>query len=305
MKILLFNWNGIMDDLAHELKKRGHEVEVRGLDIKGWEKYDTLVFWNEIESMGWADVIKKAQKLGKKTVLLQHGRRGTSRIFPPFNEGLKSDVICCWGEGDRERLLSCGVPDEKIKVTGCPLFKKLKPRKQHTGFNVVFSPEHWTGEVPENFIVASELRKLKDVNIITKCLDGTSFKEMYDNVVSSDRNKPKHFEVVAEVLSQADVVVGISESTFEMFAEYLDIPVVAFTKWIPKPAGGDERYRQYKRIYSQGCYQVNDLKKLNKTIKRALRKPKEMAFPREKAVHYDGGVHIEDPVLKVIEVIES
>ena len=259
-RILCFNWNNILTDVSEELKNRGHQVELRGLEIEGWEKFDTLVFWNEIEEQGWGELIKKARKKGKKTILVQHGTRGTSRIFPPFNEGLKCDIICCWGEGDKKRLMACGIEEEIIFITGCPLINKLRIREKHKGINVVFSPEHWSNPVPENLIIASELRKLPSkYKVITKCLKGEQDFRFYDNVVSSDRNDLSHLKIVADILAIADVVVGVSESTFEMFAEYLDIPVVTFTHWIPKAAGGDERYREYKRIYSDGCYQIKIL----------------------------------------------
>lgn len=303
MKVLLFNWNGVMDDVAVELRKQGHEVDLRGLDSGGWVDADILVFWNEIESQGWKALIQTARKAGKKTILIQHGRRGTSRIFPPFNEGLNCEFIMVWGEADKKRLMECGIAEERIFVTGCPLFNKLKPREPHKGKNVVFSLEHWTGEVPENQIVASQLRKLHGVNLITKGLEGESYTNIYDNLILSNRHKPGHFNVVAEVLSTADVVVAISESTFELFAESLNIPVVASTFWIPKAGGGDDRYKDYKRIYSDGCYQIDDFKKLPKAVKRALKKPDEMKEERRQAVIDDGGYDIENPIKRICEAI--
>lgn len=305
MKILLFNWNGIMDDLAVELKSRGHEVNLRGLEIDGWKKFDILVFWNEIESQGWADLIRMAQKKGKKTILIQHGRRGTSRIFPPFNEGLKSDIVFVWGEADKDRLLACGISENKIRVVGCPLFQRLKPREYHKGINIVFSLEHWPEPIPENPIIASELRKLPSkYKVITKGLVGENL-PIYDNIIVSDRSHPSHFKIVSDILAIADVVVGSCESTFELLAESLDIPVVAYTKWIPKSAGGDNRYKEYKRIYSNGCYQVDDIYKLNDTIKKAIKHPKRLREERRQAVINDGGINISEPVKKMADEIEK
>jgi hypothetical protein len=168
----------------------------------------------------------------------------------------------------------------------------------------VFSPEHWANEVPENLIVASELRKLpRKYKVITKCLANEGYTSFYDNVVTSDRNKPDHFKIVADVLSTADVVVCISESTFELLAESLDIPVVAFTHWIPKASNGDDRYKEYKRIYSDGCYQVSDISKLNETIERAYRRGSEMTQARLKAVKDDSGSFM-NPIKNIADEIE-
>lgn len=304
MNILLFNWNNILTDVADELVKRGHTL----LPIDGKattaRKADVIVVWNETALAGWRDFIAECKKKGKRTVLVQHGRRGTSRIYPPFNEALISDVVCVWGENDRKRLLSVGVPEEKIHVTGTSIFKNIKPRVPHKGYNVVFSPEHWDRDVTENFIVADELRKLKKVNIITKTLKGHQDPSMYDNVVESDRNSPEHFSIVADVLSKADVVVAISESTFELMAEILDIPVVVADIWVPKACDGDDRYKTYKREYSPAC-RMAKLNELNKVIMDELKNPTRNGLARAEVAVGDGGTDITDPIDRIVKVIEN
>jgi len=100
MKILVFNWNNVLTDVIDELQKE-HEVDIHFGGIKGldWKKYDVIVVWNEVGS--WGDFVQEANKEGIKTVLVQHGRRGTSRIYPPFNEKLNSSKVCVWGEADK------------------------------------------------------------------------------------------------------------------------------------------------------------------------------------------------------------
>ena len=211
MKILIFNFNSVLSDVAEELRKRGHEVKemVKSSELKGWQKYDPIVVWNETALAGWRDFVKLAQKKGKTVILVQHGRRGTSRIYPPFNEELISDIVCVWGENDKKRLMSVCVPKERIKVTGSPIFNHLKPRVKHEGINVVFSPEHWDGEVEENLIVAGKLRRIRDVNIITKCLQHEHNPLIYDNPIISNRCERNHLDITTDVLSRADIVVGI------------------------------------------------------------------------------------------------
>lgn len=305
MNILLFHWNSVLNDVADELVKRGHTL----LPMDGWEKTaskaDVIVVWNETALAGWRDFIIEYQKKGKRVVLVQHGRRGTSRIYPPFNEKLISDVVCVWSEGDKKRLLSVGVPENKIVVTGTTIFKHLKPRIAHKGYNVVFSPEHWDRDVTENFIVADELRKLGGrINVMTKTLKGHQDPAMYDNVIESDRNSPEHLEIVANVLSEADVVVAVSESTFELMAEILDIPVIIADIWIPKACDGDDRYKDYKREYSNGCVRVK-LPELNKAVMNALRHPNTGSMFRKKIGIDDGGIDIPNPLERIINVIES
>lgn len=303
MKILASNWNNVLTDVLAELEKRGHTILPFDGKPSTLKKADVVVVWNETALAGWRDWIKKVQKMGKRVILVQHGRRGTSRIYPPFNEELISDLICVWGENDKKRLMSVGVPEKKIVITGTPLFKHLVPRTPHGIKNVVFSPEHWDKDVIENFIVADELKKLKGVNLISKILKGYQNEADYPNPISSDRNSPEHMRAVANVLSYADVVVSISESTFELMAESMDLPVIIADIWIPKACDGDDRYKEYHREYSDACTRV-PLGRLNSTVMQFLKYPGNLRVERGAIAKLDGGIHIPNPLERIINVIE-
>ena len=135
--------------------------------------------------------------------------------------------------------------------------------------------------------MADELRKLK-VNVITKTLKGQQDDSMYQNPISSDRNSSEHLEIVADVLSKADLVVAISESTFELLAQSLDIPVIIADIWISKACDGDDRYKEYHREYSPACTKVK-LQDLNKEIMRQLKHPEILREERKRIVELDGG----------------
>lgn len=305
LKILLFDFNSVLSDVAEELHRRGHELLVNDNKESTWNKADRIVLWNETPMGGWRDWIASRKKKGTRSILMQHGRRGTSRIYPPFNEPLTSDVICAWSENDRKRLETAGVSPERIKVTGTTVLRHLKPRVPHEGINVVFSPEHWDVDVAENFIVKSQLEKLKGVKVITKCLTGEHTVGVYPNPVWSDRREPDHLEICADVLSTADVVVAVSESTFELCAELLDIPVIIADIWTPKACGGDERYRDYTREYSNACTRVKDMGKLGEAIMYAIKHPEHLREERKQITIDDGGMDIESPLEEIIRVIEG
>lgn len=304
MNILIFDWNSVLTDIKDELVNRGHTLLPHDNQMATFLKADVIVVWQETGHAGWRNWIEQGKKLGKKVILVQHGRRGTSRIYPPFNETLVSNLVCSWSENDKKRLMSVGVDENRIRVTGTAIWRHLKPRVEHEGKNVVFSPEHWDKDVTENFIVADELRKLKGVNVITKILNGHQDPNMYDNPVSSDRNQPGHLEIVADVLSKADLVVAISESTFELLAQSLDIPVVIADCWIPKGCDGDERYKEYYREYSNACTKVS-LKDLNKEIYKQLKHPEILREERKQIVIDDGGINLPDPVKTICDIIEE
>lgn len=305
--ILIFDWNNILTDVTEELRKRGHNILPPDGKPETFKKADVIVLWNETTLGGWKEWIKKSRKAKKKVVLIQHGRKGTSRIYPPFNEKLESDIISCWGKNDKERLISVGVDEKRITVTGTTIFSHLKPRVKHKGFNVVFSPEHWDQEVEENLWVADELRKLKGswfkpIKVITKGLKNECYPEWYDNLILSNRGAPDHLEIVADVLSKADVVVALSESTFELLAQSLDIPVVIADCWIPKACAGDDRYKEYHRIYSNAVDKV-PLSELNKTIKYVLKHPEHLRQERKEIVIGDGGTNIKNPLEELCNLI--
>lgn len=303
LNIILFDFNNVLTDVAYELGRRGHNLMGGKVTPEMIKKADVIVLWNETPMGGW-DMWVKSLK-GKRTVLMQHGRRGTSRIYPPFNEPLKSDVICAWSQNDLKRLTGSGVDPKRIRVTGTTIFKHLKPRKKHDGINVVFSPEHWDIDVAENFIVNSQLLKLKGVKVISKLLENEHTKGVYQNPVWSDRRSEGHLEICADVLSTADVVVAVSESTFELCAEVLDIPVVIADIWTPKACNGDERYREYIREYSNACTRVKDVTKLNDAIYHAIKHPEHLREERKKIGIDDGGLNIEDPLKEICDVIEG
>ena len=102
MKILAFDFNNILQDVIVELQARGHTMLT---NRNQWKEADVIVVWQETDLGGAKDWVREMQAGGKRVVLLQHGRRGTSRIFPPFNEELVSDQLCVWGENDRKRMI--------------------------------------------------------------------------------------------------------------------------------------------------------------------------------------------------------
>lgn len=303
MKILLLGFNGILDDVEQRLREQGHEILPRDGQDKTWQSADRIVVWQETEMAGWKNWIRKVQKKGILVILMQHGRRGTSRIYPPFNEELISDRVCVWGEEDKKRLMSCGVAEDRIYVTGTPVLRHTKPKVKHDGINVVFSPEHWDEDVVENIIVAGALRKVKGINVISKLLEGEHNPREYDNPVVSNRNKPGHLDICIETLQKADVVVAISESTFELLAEIMDIPVIIADIWMPKACAGDDRYKDYHREYSPACERVKDLDKLGDVIKKHVSNPQLLEKQRREWAILDGGMDIQDPVEEIIKVI--
>lgn len=289
-KIYLRNHNQILTDI-------GKEFEVVKI-----EEADVIVLWTDITSLE-RGIVNYAHILGKPVVVIQHGRKGSSRYFPPFSEPIVADRLCVWGVRDKKALVETGHPSEKIEVTGTTVFQNLVGREPHMGLpNIVFCPEHWDREVAENKKVKQLLSRLKGVNIITKLIEGHDPKD-YQNPIQSDREKEDHLAICGEVLSTADLVVGISESTFELLAQSLDIPVVVMEEWYPKTFGGDERYYNYRRIISEASKKAT-FKNLLEVVENQLSNPGELREERKFVVEEEGGKSI-DAIKAIHNVIES
>jgi len=255
---------------------------------KNIDEADTLIVWNDIYPLE-RKIIDYARKRGIKAYVMQHGRRGSSQYYPPFSKQIYADKLLVWGEADKKALMEAGHPESKLQVVGTPILSKIKQRVPHKGINIVFSPEHWDRPLKENIQTRDELRKLKGVKIITKLINSKSHKEEYDNPVITDVSQETHLEKVIDTLKWADLVVGISESTLELLAQAMDIPVVIMEEWEPKSFGGDPRYANYRRVISRASKRAT-IKTLLEVIKQQLKHPDELKQERKEVVLEEGGL---------------
>jgi len=286
---------------------RNHNQVGTGLeeyfDIVGFDEAEKIVLWQDVmgEERGLA---KLAHALKKPVIQIQHGRRGYTQYRYPFNKEMLSDKFCIWGKTDKDNLIEAGIPEDKLVITGTTVFRHLKPKIKHKGKNIVFSPDHWDYDIQENDKVVDVLRKLKGVNITTKVMEMHDIRK-YDNPVFSNRNRPNHLEVCAEVLRKADLVVAISEGTFELMAQILNIPVVIANLFTPRLCNGDHRYLKFKLSFSEAVKKEPEIKNLAKVIRQQLKNPDELREQRRSAALNDGGIEIKDPLQRIVEVIKT
>jgi hypothetical protein len=271
------------------------------------QEADRVVVWNDVNTTE-RGILNYAKSLRKKTIAVQHGRKGTSKYYHPFYEEITADKLLVWGEFDKKRLIANQHPEKKIVVCGNTVLRNFEflKREPHEGINIVFSPEHWDREVSENEKTAKILNlaaRENGWNITTKIIDGHDPK-IYRNPVYSDRNSPEHFTIIAQVLATADLVVGISESTFELIAQYIDIPVVIVNEWYAKSYNGDKRYETYERLISEASAQAT-FDNLVEVIKEQLANPLRLQAQRKQACEQEGGTNIQNPLVKICEEIRK
>ena len=290
MKVLFLNHNNILSDVIPHFEA-----------VTEISKAERIVVWSD-QTFLERTVIKQAKERSIPTIVIQHGRSGSSRYYPPFNEPIIADKLLVFGEADKRGLIGAGQDPKKIKVVGTTLFSHLKPHLSHKGTNVVFSPDHWDKEIWENKATMMQLKKLKGIKLTTKIVDGND-PSLYVNPVLTNRDASDHIDKCIEILSTADLLVSISEGTLELLAQAMDIPVVVMEEWRPKIFAGDERYlKDYRRIISPASKRAR-LKNLNEVIKDQLARPNELQEERKRIVIDEGGYGLDSLNLIIKEVV--
>lgn len=116
---------------------------------------------------------------------------------------------------------------------------------------------------------------------------------------------PNHKQVVAELLSNTDVMVCLEEGTMQLLACALDIPVVYVDIFKYGEYGGAKDYDRVEKIASPAVYRTTDLAKLPKLLDQALNNRAELRKQRIAVCEADGGAHLGDPIANILRELES
>jgi len=216
--------------------------------------------------------------------------------------------VCVWGKTDRDQLLEVGISKKKIAITGTTIFSHLIGRKPHKGTNILFSPREWDYDIEENGIIMDWLKVIcrkNGWNLMVKINDIHDKDKYKGYAVFSHRDQLDHLEVCAKVLSEADLLITMAEYTFELLAQYLDIPVVIADIVMPRPFRGDRRYIDYHFPRSNAIKRFSDINEMESVIKHQLEHPEELKEERKQIVIDEGGADIENPLEEMIKVIKN
>lgn len=152
MKVYVVNYNGVLDGVIEHYAKKNQLTS-------NYHEADAFVLWQDVRGHMKELAEIAIQRLGKPVIVMQHGRGATRDYLPPNKFKAISDMYLLWGETEKERMLSAGVPEEKLKVVGCPLFPSLRPKAKKSGKNVLFVPVIAEKEHPENLLVYAKLKE--------------------------------------------------------------------------------------------------------------------------------------------------
>jgi hypothetical protein len=204
------------------------------------------------------------------------------------------------------------LPPEEIHIVGCPLFKRLKPRQDHPGKNVVFFPIALGKGFKIDKYITEELRKLKKskqgINVITKITENRN-PDDYVNPIYTETSDQSNLNVIAGILSIADVVIGAEESTPQLLAQYLDIPTIFVHPGHYITTDGLVNNELDKRQLADDFFSTGIKKcqigSLIDTIHQQLENPDELKEGRKQACIDFGGTHIKNPIKKTVKTIKE
>ena len=123
------------------------------------------------------------------------------------------------------------------------------------------------------------------------------------SVCETSQGEAKHIEGCVKLLTHADVVVSMLESTFQLLAMAMDIPVVICNEYQFTVYGGED-YTNFDHIKTKGVTYC-DLKDLRTTIEGELANPKRLTKERKEVVLREFGDITSDPDGKIIELIKE
>jgi hypothetical protein len=294
MKIYIANFNGVLDGLVKHFEK----------DLtRDWHEADVLVLWQDVIG-DLENLASQAKNAGKRVIVAEHGLLSINDYIPPLNRPLVADTFMAWGNWTKEWLVNkAHVDPDRIRVTGTLISDKMIPRRKNHGPRILFAPRHWDGELQENLDVAEKLKECK-YDVFSKLLDGENSPQNYPQPMSTNRQELNHIETCFQVLSWADVVVGIGEGTFGGLTHLMDIPYISVDHWQDKDLLGKTYTREeFKSQISRAAIQV-PIESLLTQIDLCVKDPdinkEEREWFRKECLNYPG-----DPLKDMISVINE
>lgn len=196
-------------------------------DFWQWEPSNSELQEAEVIFM-WADWpfeqhLKALQGLGKKIITFEHGF-GALWDYELNHHKPFSDGYMALGQDSKDSLVRCGVAENRVLVTGNPIFDDLKKTK-HTGNKALFVALHWVRDLVDyNSEVFEKLQKAyPQFDWTIKLNDKTTEFGSANKWISHTEDS-----ILTDIktnLPKYDMVFTPRVSTFGTFARLLGIPV--------------------------------------------------------------------------------
>lgn len=189
-------------------------------NVDSVDKAEVVFMWADWPFEGQVNLIRS---LGKRVVCYEHGF-GSLFDYELNNRKPISDRYLALGQKSKESLMRKGVPENRIIVSGNPIYddiKKIKPK----GNKAVFVALHWVRDLQEyNLITFNKLREAyPQFEWTIKLNDKTLPFGDVDKWVSDTNTSI--LQDIKDRLPEYSAVFTPRGSTFESFARLMGIPV--------------------------------------------------------------------------------
>lgn len=219
-KSVLINFNDIISPLYSTFES----VDLTDItDPK--KKPDCLITWTDYP-YEHKMICLAAMQNGVPAFMVQHGRRAMRDYWTHVGE--PSSLACfVWGTKDREDAIEGKWHPSRVFRVGAPWFS-LRPERQEERGLVVYDAPHWSVDTIESRKTWAKLKKIEGIRPVVKLIVPSSQKQ--NNYIGEQcltyRNEPGHIEATYDLIKRASAVVCMMESTLELMAHSLGVPVI-------------------------------------------------------------------------------
>ena len=219
-RAVILNFNGILDPLYQTFE----QAELTDITEPG-KRPDCLITWTDYPQ-DMKMLCLAALQQGVPTFMVQHGRRAMRDYWTHRGEPT-SVAAFVWGGKDHEDALTGHWSPEQVFRVGAPWFH-YRPKPQEERGTVIYDVPHWNIDTKESILTWAALKRIGGIRPIAKMIAPSEQKQ--NNYIGEQcityRNEPGHIESTYDLLKRASCVVTMMESTLELMAMSLNVPVV-------------------------------------------------------------------------------
>lgn len=290
----LWNMNGILDPLYSTFKQAE-------LSIDDGHKPDAFITWTDYPQDAKMMSLAMLQA-GVPVFMVQHGRRAMRDYWT--NRGEPSSLAAfVWGTKDREDAIEGRWHPDRIFRVGAPWFY-YRPKRQEERGLVVYDVPHWNIDTIEAKKTWTALKQIPGVRPIAKLIAPSEQKQ--NNYLGEQcltyRNEPGHIEATFDLLKRSSAVVCMMESTLELMAISLGVPVIHVRGFKHKELEGTWQGVE-DTLPGKGSF-ATDLKDLAKTLTVAFKSPERKAQEaKERLLEDAGDPAVDTPIQSITTIV--
>lgn len=280
-KAILINFNDILTPLYSTF-----EVSDLSDITDPKKKPDCLITWTDF-TPDHKMMALAAMQQGIPAFMVQHGRRAMRDYWT--NIGQPSCLAAfVWGTQDYEDALKGGWAKEQVFRVGAPWFA-FRPKRQEEKGLVIYDVPHWSLDTPEAIATWNALKTIPGIRPIAKLISPSEQKQ--ENYLGEQcltfRSEPGHLEATYDLISRASAVVCMMESSLELLAHSLGVPVVHVRGFKHKELAGTWQGVE-DTLPGKGSLAC-DLKDLAASLKLVMDNPALKRDEAQERLHEDAG----------------